>query len=562
MGKKRALRIFLFYFEAKIWIIGAKYVFLPRFFISGYVTKYSFIFFKPMFKRISLFFGLMSAVCAQAETVPALVIGSDTKVALEDIVSVKLDASNVYVLKTDGSTVSQSLATLTFGTVDNTEGIREVLSAAGSGSYIVYDLNGRIVKQGNAQNTQNVLSGLDAGTYIVSMGNQSFKVQTNGSVSNARFLNTEVNDSWQTAAPVASVTSVSAVAADVAMKIGLSGIDPMATVATIDSLTFSSDLSTLNVIRSGVTKTFAISDIDQISFPQTQLTVSIQYASSSVEGVNPFYFDGVAITNDGAGVTVNSTYTTDEVEFELSGASSNGYFKYYGEKKFKVTMLGLTLTNPNGPVINSQSGKKGTIKSQNGYTNTLSDGSTYATSDEDQKGCIFSEGQLIFAGKGTLNVLANYKHAIVSDDYVSFENGTVNVLSAVGDAVHAKDSVLVQSGTIDLTCSSDGIDCDGPITIREGENGAPNLTIASDGDGAKGIKTAMDFLMTTGTVVINLTGNNLTTGTDTSKVIGVKADGNITITGGSLTINNSASGGKGLSADGSINISDAATVNY
>jgi len=513
-----------------------------------------------MVKRLFLFVGLLSAVCAQAETVPALVIGGDTKVALEEIVSVKFDTSNVYVLKTDGSTVSQTLATLTFGTIDNSEGIREMISTAESGQFIVYDLNGRMVKQGNAQSAQNVLSGLEAGTYIVRMGNQSLKVQVGQPVSNAQFPNAEVIESWTTVNTVSSVTSA-ATTAD-AMQIGISGIDPMATITTIDSLTFSSDLSTLNVVRSGATSSFTISDVDQISFTTSQTTVTIEYSSSSVEGINPFYFDGVAITNDGAGVTVNSTYTTDEVEFELSGASSNGYFKYYGEKKFKTTLKGLTLTNPNGPVINSQTGKKGTIKSQNGYTNTLTDGSSYTESDEDQKGCIFSEGQLIFSGKGTLNVLANYKHAIASDDYVSFENGTVNVLCAPGDAVHANDSILVQSGTIDLTCSSDGLDSDGPITIREGENGAPNLTISSDGDGAKGIKTAMDFLMTTGTVVINLTGSNETTSTGTSKVIGVKADGNITITGGSLTINNSESAGKGLSADGTITISDSATVSY
>ncbi len=514
-----------------------------------------------MIKRLSLVLGLMSAVCMQAETIPVLVIGGGTKVALQDIVSVKLDASNVYVLKNDGTTVSEALSTLTFGTAESSSGIREMLSDANSGQYQVYDLNGRMLKQGNAQNTQDILSGLEAGTYIIRMGNQSLKVQTDGSVSNSQIINSGVSEAWTTSVSASGISYISAATAN-AMKVEVSGIDPMTTIAAIDSLTFSSDLSTLNVIRSGSTKSFVLSDISQISFTASQSTVTVEYSSSSVEGINPFYFDGVTITNDGAGLTVNSTYTTDEVEFELSGASSNGYFKYYGEKKFKATLKGLTLTNPNGPVINSQTGKKGTIKSQSGYTNTLADGSSYATSDEDQKGCIFSEGQLIFSGKGTLNILANYKHAIASDDYVSFENGTVNVFCAPGDAVHTNDSILVQSGTIGLTCSGDGLDSDGPIKITEGENGAPSLTISSDGDGAKGIKTAMDFLMSAGTVVINLTGSNVTTSQGTTKVIGVKADGNITITGGSLTINNSASGGKGLSADGTITVSDSAQVSY
>ena len=516
-----------------------------------------------MIKRLSLLLSLFAPLCMLAETVPALVIGGDTKVALQEIVSVKLDASNLYVLKTDGSTLTQPLATLTFGTTETGAGIRERLSESGQSAYIVYDLNGRMVKQGSAQRTQEVLSGLEAGTYIIRMGNQSFKVQTEGTVSNSWTYTPAVSTPFEPLANIAaSAADDEEYVPEPAMQIDLPGLDAMTTIAKLDSLMFTTDLSSLIVIRGGIFTSFTLSAIEQISFPMSLECVTLAYSGNSVEGVNPYYFDGVSISLDGAGVTVNSSYIDDEVEFELSGASSNGYFKYYGDKKFKTTLKGLTLSNPNGPVINSQSGKKGIIKSQNGYTNTLSDGSNYATSAEDQKGCIFSEGQLIFNGKGTLNILSNYKHAIVSDDYVSFENGTVNVLSSVGDAVHAKDSILVQSGTIGLTCSGDGLDCDGPITIREGENGIPVLSISSDGDGAKGIKTAMDFLMTNGNVDITLTGKKEVVDGKTTNVIGVKADGNITITGGTLTIVNTCPGGKYLSADGNITIGPEAKVIY
>ena len=535
-----------------------------------------------MIKRLSLFLSLFLPVCLLAETVPALVIGGETKVPLSDIVSVKADADSLYVLKSDGSTFSQVLAALTFGTTESGEGIRERLAEEGLSAYIVYDLDGRFRKQGRASQAQEVLAGLQPGIYIVQMGDQRFKVQTDGTTGNVPFRNPEVSKRWTVVPSLATAADDDANndadnAADSddadndqddeyvpepAMQIELPGIDAMITLARLDSLMFSADLTSLVVIRDTVSTSLALSDIAQISFPMSLECVTLAYSGSSVEGVNPFYFDGVSISLDGAGVTVNSTYVADEVEFELSGASSNGYFKYYGDKKFKTTLMGLTLSNPNGPVINSQSGKKGTIKSQNGYVNTLSDGSEYATSTEDQKGCIFSEGQLIFSGKGTLNILSNYKHAIASDDYVSFENGTVNVLSSVGDAVHAKDSILVQSGTISLICSGDGLDSDGPITIREGENGIPVLSISSDGDGAKGIKTAMDFLMTNGIVDITLTGQKKVADGKTTNVVGVKADGNIVITGGTLTIVNTCPGGKYLSADGTITISPAAKVIY
>ena len=519
-----------------------------------------------MIKRLSLFLSLLVSTGAMAETVPGLIIGGSTKVPLSQIVSIRPDATAITVLKADGTTLTEPLATLTFGMVDQEEGIREVLSSSDGGWYAVYDLNGRLLKQGRAQRPADVLAGLEAGTYIVRMAGRSQKVMTDGTSGQVISVTSqaEADGPWDTFAPIVAAgdDDDEEFVPEPAMQIEQAGIDAMTTLATLDSLTLTADLASVNVVRSGAISTFALGDIRQISFPQSQACVTLQYSGSEVEGINPFYFDGVAITTVGAGVTVNSAYVLDEVEFELSGASSDGFFKYYGDKKFKATLKGLTLTNPNGPVINSQTGKKGTIKSQNGYTNTLSDGSEYAYSAEDQKGCIFSEGQLIFSGKGTLNILSNYKHAIASDDYVSFENGTVNVLSSVGDAVHTNDSILVQSGTVSLTCSGDGLDCDGPIFIRQGENGIPRLTISSDGDGAKGIKTAMDFTMTQGVVDITLTGNKKVEPNNTSNVIGIKADGNITITGGTVTITNTCTGGKYLSADGTITIGTDAKVIY
>ena len=72
----------------------------------------------------------------------------------------------------------------------------------------------------------------------------------------------------------------------------------------------------------------------------------------------------------------------------------------------------------------------------------------------------------------------------------------------------------------------------------------------------------MDFTMTQGVVDITLTGNKKVEPNNTSNVIGIKADGNITITGGTVTITNTCTGGKYLSADGTITIGTDAKVIY
>lgn len=516
-----------------------------------------------MFKKIFSVISLMAAISLYAETTPALVIGEGTKVALADIVSVKFDSEHLFINKVDGTQVEEPLQCLTFGEREYEVDLSEILNAEGDGRYLIYDRLGRLKKKGQATDTNSILEGLTPGTYIIQMNGKSMKVQLGTTADNGKvyfpqmsFQQTVVTGSSEEEPEVPTT-------GETAIQLGCPGIDPMLALSRVDSLSFSEDLDQLFFAYDGECVTFPIDELSYIDFPELQSSVTIQYADNDVEGANPFHFAGVNITNEGAGVVVtNYTYLDDEVEYILSGVSENGYFRIYSDMKWQATLHDLVLTNPNGSVINSQTGKKGTIKSPKGYENYLSDGAEYVEiGDEAQKGCLFSEGQLIFKGQGTLNIAANYKHAICSDDYVSFENGVVNVLSAAGDAVHAKDSVLVQSGIITLNASSDGIDCDGPITIREGENGIPVLSIRSEGDGAKGIKTGADFLMTTGVVDITLTGEVKVQDDDKSNVTGIKALGNITITGGELTIVNTAENGKGLSAEGETIIDEAATVN-
>lgn len=517
-----------------------------------------------MFKKIFSVISLMAAISLYAETTPALVIGEGTKVALADIVSVKFDSEHLFINKVDGTQVEEPLQCLTFGELEYDVDLSEILNAEGDGRYLIYDRLGRLKKKGQATDPNSILEGLTPGTYIIQMNGKSMKVQLGTTADNGKVYFPHMSLFQQTVVTGSSEEEPEApTTGETAIQLGCPGIDPMLALSRVDSLSFSEDLDQLFFAYDGECVTFPIDELSYIDFPELQSSVTIQYADNDVEGANPFHFAGVNITNEGAGVVVtNYTYLDDEVEYILSGASENGYFRIYSDMKWQATLHDLVLTNPNGSVINSQTGKKGTIKSPKGYENYLSDGAEYVEiGDEAQKGCLFSEGQLIFKGQGTLNIAANYKHAICSDDYVSFENGVVNVLSAAGDAVHAKDSVLVQSGIITLNASSDGIDCDGPITIREGENGIPVLSIRSEGDGAKGIKTGADFLMTTGVVDITLTGEVKVQDDDKSNVTGIKALGNITITGGELTIVNTAENGKGLSAEGETIIDEAATVN-
>ncbi|WP_259017013.1 carbohydrate-binding domain-containing protein [Emticicia fluvialis] len=344
-------------------------------------------------------------------------------------------------------------------------------------------------------------------------------------------------------------------------------------------------------------------------------TVVIAYSGTSAAVNNAFINDGVSVAVNGADVTVTSKNTTKEIVYLLSGTATKGSFKIYSDYQFNITMKGLNLTNSSGPAINIQSGKKATINILSGTTNALADGTTYTSSSEDQKGTFFSEGQLGFMGTGTLNITGNYKHGIVSDDYIYVKESNIIVKSAVKDGIHANDYFMIDNGTLNVNATSDGIVAEegyvsingGSVTVNSVDDGisaqydgtdagitpyvsikggtvkvtttgdkgnaiksasytsigtADAVTLTVSGKGAKGIKTDGDFTLSAGTVKITVSGAAyyVTDDADIAASAGINCDKNLAIKGGNLTITNTGTGGKGITVDGTATISGGATA--
>ena len=245
--------------------------------------------------------------------------------------------------------------------------------------------------------------------------------------------------------------------------------------------------------------------------------------------------DGVAVTNSNGYVTVTSTL--EGVVYNLSG-SGTGQLCIYSDYKFQLALQGLTLSCTNGPAINNQSNK--TCYAVVSSTNTLSDGSSYASSSEDRKAAFFSEGQICFSGTGTLNITGNYQHALASDDYIRLCTGmtaTINLTAKVNDGMHANDGILIEAGTLSVNAKDECIRTDegGAIQITGGTITAISqseaieskgtLTIsggqiyAQAGDDA--INSGGDLTISGGCVMAYSTGND-----------GIDANGNCYIRGG------------------------------
>lgn len=355
------------------------------------------------------------------------------------------------------------------------------------------------------------------------------------------------------------------------------------------------DISLNNTPLSNETETIPTDENDEsyedfVEHSSFSETVSIEYADDKATvSTLP---DGVEATVDGAGVVINSTIKG--VAYELKGNSSNGYFKIYSEKKFQLILNGVSLTNPTGAPINIQSGKRAFITLADGTSNSLVDGSSYNTPDgEDEKGAFFSEGQLIFNGKGSLEVTGNKKHGIVSDDYIRFRTGTnIYVTASKGHGIKTNDYVVIGGGVLNIEVSGTakkGISTDGYVLVSGGRttiltsgdgeydedendvSGAAGikadgyflmdggqLNIKSTGAGGKGISTDGEFIMNDGDIQVITTGKAYTySGSLDSKAKGIKSDTDVTVNGGTLRIKTmGGEGSEGLEAKGVMNIND------
>ena len=322
----------------------------------------------------------------------------------------------------------------------------------------------------------------------------------------------------------------------------------------------------------------AVAAVDSIKYAVLPQMVEVLYSGDGACVVNPFAFDSVAVNIDGAKVTVISQ-TTKEVDYMLQGVSDNGCFKIYGSRKYNLYLDGVSLTNSNGAAINSQCKKRARVFVNDGTENTLTDAAKYVTvSGEDEKGTLFSEGQIIFEGNGKLVVNALNKHAICSDDYIEVRGATIEVAKAAGDAVHVKDSVIVNGGNLLLNSQGDGIDCDGIVKLLGGKveistpgedvkgvksaqdiiiDGA-ELSVIIAGDASKGIKSSGNFSMLSGALSVEATGNTIVLGGDPSYATCIKCDSTVTISGGTLSMKATGIAGRGISADCDVNITGGA----
>ena len=337
------------------------------------------------------------------------------------------------------------------------------------------------------------------------------------------------NDSLTATTPSSATTSVTTQSDDDNSKTTSTADNVITGVSSDGDVTSFTVAINKNAISESVNVNADDDDyIENTSFGKTITITFSKSGAATVSGDDA----GIVSINGNDVTATNNTETI--IRYVLTGETNDGFFKLYSSKKQAIILNGVSITNPDGAAINNQRKKRTFIVLNDGTKNYLTDGTNYsdATDNEDMKACFFSEGQLVFSGSGYLEVDANCKAGIRSDDYVrTMPKSNIFVDASSGNGIRGNDAVIVTGGVINVnvTGTADkGISTDGEIRIDGGRT-----TILTSG-GYEYDEEDKDY----------------------TACSGLKADSVVTINGGELNIMSTGTGGKGINCDDKININD------
>lgn len=235
--------------------------------------------------------------------------------------------------------------------------------------------------------------------------------------------------------------------------------------------------------------------------------------------------------------------------YKLSGTLSNGCIKVNVSDNVKLELNNVSITNLNGPAIVVEKAEDIVINLVDGSINTLVDGSSYVGYDANVNGVIYSEDDMTFEGKGTLNVTSHFEDGIVSKNDLKFVDGKY-IINSADDGIRGKDSVYIKDGSFEINAKGNGIkttntkDTDkGFIRIKNGE-----FKIVSELDAIQAERQLLiqdgKYMITTGggsnnSSVSDSWGNWGTRSNTTNSAKGLKSKDNLVIQNGELTFDTS-----------------------
>lgn len=323
-------------------------------------------------------------------------------------------------------------------------------------------------------------------------------------------------------------------------------IDKICIIVTVLALVFTA------LFMSGCLPIEAMADADGTDEYFSYYDLNDEYDASSCTKIT-LSDDETVISGNGAYVSNGDVYITLGGNYILSGELSDGSVIVNAPENAKVRLLlnGVQINCSDTAALYVEQSDKTVVTAADGTENTISGGADF---DENSKidGVIYSKSDLSLNGGGTLNVNAEYKHALVCNDDLVITSLTLNA-TAPQDTVHANDSVRIKKANINLTAGDDGITvsnddstdylyiASGNIVINECYEGLEAADITIDG-GKITVHSEDDGLNSMSLMTVN-DGDISVINTNGNDADGFDSNGSIVINGGTvyISLKNSAS---------------------
>lgn len=276
---------------------------------------------------------------------------------------------------------------------------------------------------------------------------------------------------------------------------------------TADSAVSTTDTEASSSGSSAVTTASTSQIVVDTEFTSNDLEVGYDESTATQITLNG---SDISVSGDGAAAENGVLTISKEGTYVVTGTLNDGQILVDAADtdKIQIVLNGVTVTNQDNAAIYIKSADKVFITLPEGTVNTLTDGSAYVqTDDNNVDGVIYSKADLTINGSGTLNVTGNYKHGIASKDDLVITGGIINV-TAVKDALNGKDAVKIKDGTITLSAETgNGIQskndedatkgyvyiAGGEVTVTKSEEGIEGTVIQID-DGIVNITANDDGL--------------------------------------------------------------------
>lgn len=204
---------------------------------------------------------------------------------------------------------------------------------------------------------------------------------------------------------------------------------------------------------------------------------------TAIPGTASAVTDNITIKVKSGYITIDASGSAGATVFAMTGTLSTGTVAIKSNAGYAVGLYmdDVSITSGDYPCIEVTKASR-TFVVLSG-TNTLTDGRTYGygygedyettssnyvSSGEDTKGTLYSKGQLLFSGSGSLTVNTAYKHCIYSKDYIRVFEGTITTENTGRNAIQSVNGFIMDGGTITMTGSGSNTDNESRGIVVEG----------------------------------------------------------------------------------------------